>query len=366
MPAPAASHSRIYAVLHLDYRHPPNGSKDMEKHLVPNAMMTLTNVGLGYFFSAALRAVTELGIADLLADGPKSSGELAEATSTSQTHLHRTLRALAGCGLFAQNADGRFQLTTATSLLRRTHACSLRDAVLMMTNDAFLEAGIHLLDALRNGGNAFEAIHGISYFEHLQRTPTASRVFHAGMANFSNTENAPIAAAYDFSRFSSLVDVGGGYGGFLKEVLSCTPGLRGVLYETADVCKNPERLMLDGVLDCCEIVEGDFFTSVPPGADAYVLKRVLHAWNDDQCRSILRHCRDSVGENGRVLIIDAVVREDNKYSLVKGVDLLMLAASDGHERSEQEFATLLASAGLELLRVVPTPSLLSILEAAPA
>jgi hypothetical protein len=124
--------------------------------------------------------------------------------------------------------------------------------------------------------------------------------------------------------------------------------------------------MLEGVLDRCDIVEGDFFTSVPPGADAYVLKRVLHDWNDDQCRSILRHCRDSVGKNGRVLIIDAVVREDNEPSLVKGVDLLMLAASDGRERSEQEFAQLLASAGLKLLRIVPTPSLLSILEAAPA
>lgn len=338
----------------------------MEKNLMPEAMATLTNVGLGYLFSAALRAVAELGIADLLANGPRSSSELAEATSTSQTHLHRVLRALAGCGLFAQDADGRFQLTTATSLLRRTHECSLRDAVLMMTNDAFLEAGIHLLDALKNGGNAFEGIHGISYFEHLQRTPAASRVFHAGMTNFSNTENAPIAAAYDFSRFSSVVDVGGGYGGFLKEILSCTPGLRGVLYETANVCKDPELLMLAGVLDRCEIVEGDFFMSVPSGADAYVLKRVLHDWDDDQCRSILRHCRDSVSENGRVLIIDAVVCEDNEYSLVKGIDLLMLAASDGRERSEQEFASLLTSAGLQLLRVIPTPSLLSILEAAPA
>lgn len=308
----------------------------MEKNLVPDAMMALTNIGLGYFYSAALRAVAELGVADLLADGAKSSHELAAATGTSPAHLHRVLRSLAGHGLFAQDAAGRFQLTTATSLLRSSHECSLRDAVLMMTSDAFLEAGIHLLDALENGGNAFEAIHGISYFEHLQRTPAASHVFHAGMANFSNTENAPIAAAYDFSRFSSVVDVGGGYGGFLKEVLSRTPGLHGVLYETADVCKHPERLRLSGVRDRCAVVAGDFFTSVPPGADAYVLKRILHDWDDEQCRSILRRCRDAAGEDGRVLIIDAVVREDNEPSLVKGIDLLMLTASDGRERSEQE------------------------------
>lgn len=186
------------------------------------------------------------------------------------------------------------------------------------------------------------------------------------MANFSNTENAPIAAAYDFSRFAFIVDVGGGYVGFLNEILSRAPKSRGVLYETADNCTHPEHLMLADVLDRCEIVEGDFFLSVPPGTDAYVLKRVLHDWNDEQCRSILRHCRDSVSENGRVLIIDAVVCEDNEHSLVKGIDLLMLTASDGRERSEQELVSLLASAGLQLLRVIPTPSLLSILESAPA
>jgi hypothetical protein len=335
----------------------------MEKELLPAAIATLTNIGLGYFYSAALRAVTELGIADLLADGPKSSRELAEATATSPASLHRVLRALAGHGLFAQDTDGRFQLTTAASLLLRAHEHSLRDAALMMTNDAFLEAGIHLLDALKNGGNAFEAIHGLSYFAYLQQTPAAADIFHAGMANFSNTENASIAAAYDFSRFSSVVDVGGGYGGFLKEILSRTARLRGVLYETVDVCEHPERLMLADVRDRCDIVAGDFFVSVPPGADAYVLKRVLHDWSDDQCCSILRHCRDAAGENGRVLIIDAVMREDNEHSLVKGIDLLMLAASDGRERSAHEFAALLARAGLELRRVVPTPSLLSIMEA---
>jgi hypothetical protein len=141
--------------------------------------------------------------------------------------------------------------------------------------------------------------------------------------------------------------------------------LRGVLYETADVLKDPDRLMLSGVAERCEVMAGDFFHSVPAGADAYLLKRVLYDWNDDQCRQILRRCRDAMGEDGRVLIIDAVVHEDNQPSLVKGVDLLMLSASDGRERTVPELADILASAGLRLLRVVPTPSLLSILEAAP-
>ena len=337
----------------------------MQENPMVAATMTLANLGLGYFYSAALRAVAELGIADLLAEGPRTSQELAEATATHQSHLHRVLRALAGCGVFAQDADGSFQLTAAASVLRRDHACSLRDAVLMMTSDAFLEAGVHLLDAVKTGGNAFETIHGISYFEYLSRNPAASRIFHGGMANFSDTENAPIAASYDFSGFSRVVDVGGGYGGFLQEVLRRTPGLRGVLYETADVLKDPDRLMLSSVAERCEVIAGDFFHSVPAGADAYLLKRVLHDWNDDQCRHILRRCRDAMGEDGRVLIIDAVVHEDNEPSLVKGVDLLMLSASDGRERTVQELAGILRGAGLGLLRVVPTPSLLSILEAAP-
>lgn len=329
----------------------------------PEAPMTLASIGLGYFYSAALRAVAELGIADLLAECPRSPQELAEATATSPSHLHRVLRALAGCGVFAQNADGRYQLTATASLLCRDHESSLRDAVLMMTSDAFLESGVHLLDALKSGGNAFQAIHGMPFFAYLQRNPASARIFHDGMACFSDTENAPIAAAYDFSRFSRVVDVGGGYGGFLREALLRTPGLRGVLYECPEVLQ--ERLMLSGVADRCDVIAGDFFVSVPPGADAYVLKRVLHDWDDDQCRRILRHCRDAMDENGRVLIIDAVVPEDNEHSLVKGIDLLMLAASDGRERSEHELAALLAGAGMRLLRVVPTPSLLSIIEAAP-
>jgi hypothetical protein len=337
----------------------------MQDNTTVAATMTLANLGLGYFYSAALRAVAELGIADLLAEGPRTSQDLAESTATSQSHLHRVLRALAGCGVFAQDADGRFQLTAAASVLRRDHACSLRDAVLMMTSDAFLEAGVHLLHALKIGGNSFEAIHGMSYFEYLSRNQAASRIFHGGMANFSDTENVPIAASYDFSRFSRVVDVGGGYGGFLAQVLSRTPGLRGVLYETADVLKDPGRLMLSSVAERCEVIAGDFFHAVPAGSDAYLLKRVLHDWNDEQCRHILRHCRAAMSKDGRVLIIDAVVHEDNQPSLVKGVDLLMLSASDGRERTVQELADILASAGLKLLRVVPTPSLLSILEAAP-
>jgi hypothetical protein len=330
------------------------------------ASMTLVNLGLGYFYSAALRAVAELGVADLLAEGPRTSQELAEITGTSQSHLHRVLRALAGSGVFARGADGRFQLTTAATLLRRDHAGSLRDAVLMMTSDAFLEAGIHLLDALKTGGNAFESIHGISYFDYLQQDPAASRVFHGGMASFSDTENAPIAASYDFSRFARVVDVGGGYGGFLAEVLSRTPHLRGVLYETGDVLKHPERLMLSSVAERCEVVTGDFFDAVPAGADAYVLKRILHDWSDDQCRHVLRCCRDAVRDGGKVLIIDAIVREDNAHSLIKAIDLLMLCASNGRERTEHELAGILAGARLRLLRVVPTPSLLSIIEAEPA
>jgi SAM-dependent methyltransferase len=337
----------------------------MQENNMVAATMTLANLGLGYFYSAALRAVAELGIADLLADGPRTSQELAKATATSWSHLHRVLRALAGCGVFAQDADGRFRLTAAAAVLRRDQAGSLRDAVLMMTSDGFLAAGVHLLDALKTGGNAFETIHGMPYFEYLQWNPAASRIFHGGMANFAETENAPIAASYDFSRFARVVDVGGGYGGFLAEILSRTPSLRGVLYETADVLKDPERLMLSSVAERCEVIAGDFFDSVPAGADAYLLKRVLHDWDDDQCRHILRHCRDAIGEGGRVLIIDAVVHEDNEPSLVKGVDLLMLSASEGRERTEKELADILAGAGLRLLRVVPTPSLLSILEAAP-
>lgn len=346
-------------------RPPSRSATDSLIDPVSNPMACVTGIGLGYLYSAAMRAVVELRIPDLLADGPRTADELAAITATSSSHLRRVLRALAGCGLFVQSQSGRFGLTATGALLCTSHESSLRDAVLMMTSDPFLEAGIHLLDALRSGGNAFEVLRGLSFFEYLCQTPTAAQIFHAGMANFATTENAPIAATYDFSPFSRVIDVGGGYGGFLRQILVRHPHLHGVLYDTPDVVRDQRHLQLHDVSDRVTVVGGDFFTSIPSGADVCIVKRVLHDWSDQDCRRILRRCREAIDADGRILIIDALVQEDNQPSLVNGVDLLMLAASDGHERNDREFATLLASAGLALHRVIPTPSMLSIIEAVP-
>lgn len=312
----------------------------------------------GWLVSRALHAAAELGVADVLSEGAKTSAQVAAATGANAGALYRLLRMLAAYGVFEEDAAGCFKLTPIGSLLRRG---ALRDATRMI-GDADWNAYGNLVHSIRTGEPAFQHVYGVQFFDYLARNPQANARFDQGMASFSTSENSAVASAYDFGRFRKIVDVGGGRGGLIAEILKAHPSTSGVLCDQPQVVANPEYIAAAGVEARCEIVAVNIFESVPAGSDAYVLKRILHDWNDETCEPMLRRCRDAMREGGRVLAIDAVVPGGNAPHPSKDVDLLMMVLLGGKERTEPEFRQLFARSGLKLNRIIPTSSTMSIIE----
>jgi hypothetical protein len=249
--------------------------------------------------------------------------------------------------------------------LRTDAPGSIRAAVRWVTAPMHYRSAGDTLQTVLTGRPAFDDLFGSSYFDYLARNPQAGRVWDEGMACFASMENRPIAQAYAFPRGAQIVDVGGGQGGFLAEVLTANPTARGVLYDLPAVVADPRLLVAAGVRERAEAVGGDFFEFLPPGGDVYIFKRVLHDWDDATCVELLQSCRRVIPDGGRVLIIDAVIAPGNDPHAAKIVDLVMLNILRGRERTESEFAKLLTAAGFRLNRVIPTPSMLSIVEGRP-
>jgi hypothetical protein len=324
------------------------------------------NLALGYLLSRSLHVATEMGIADLVKDGPKSIEALAAITGTHRQSLHRLLRTLAAQGIFAEDDEGRFATTPAAALLQEG---VLRDGVLLcgeVTGDgSWWNAVGALRHSVMTGEPAFNRQHGRGFFDYLSEHPECARWFDRGMANFATAENPAIAAAYDFSAFAHLVDVGGGQGGLLAEILKLYPAVRGTLFDLPQVIRNPTALRELPVKQWSTL-SGDFFRSVPKGADAYVLKRILHDWSDEQCVRILRCCRAAMAHHARLVVVDAVLPPGNVAHPGKVMDILMLIFAEGRERTQQEFKALFEQADLQLTRIKTTASTLSIVEAIPA
>jgi len=308
--------------------------------------------------SRAISVAAELGIADLLRDGPRTTEELARASGAHPQYLYRLLRMLAGYRVFAEDGTGRFTLTPAAALLQTG---AFRDVSRMMS-EADWNAFGHLLHNVKTGENAFKHVHGVGFFDYLSAHPEAQERFDRGQANGTDTEDPIVASAYDFGQFKRIVDVGGGRGGLLAEILKIHASPKDVLFDQPQVIAQPDHLRAAGVLDRCETVGGNFFEFVPKGADAYVLKRIIHDWNDDICEGILRRCRDGLADGGRVLVIDAVVPPGDEPHFSKSMDLLMMVLLDGKERTEADFRELFRRAGLKLNRIVPTASLMCVVE----
>ncbi|MFP2926507.1 methyltransferase [Pyxidicoccus sp. 3LG] len=325
----------------------------------------IVDLGFGFILSGALATAAELGVADRLVQGPRSAASLAEELGVDARSLYRVLRLLASAEVFAEDDSGRFSLTPAAEYLRTEAPGSLRSAVLMLTQKIFWAPTGELTGTVRTGQNPFDRIFGKPFFDYLASDAVQGAIFHRGMSSLSDMENGPIAGAYDFTPLKRVVDVGGGHGGFLLEVLEAAPQVRGVLFDHRHVLSEA-RIAQAGFGERCELVEGDFFESVPTGADAYVLKRILHDWSDEVCVRILRNCRQAMVEHGRVLVVDTVIPPGNAPHGGKVLDVMMMASLPGRERTEEEFGKLFAQAGLRLSRVVHTPAALSITEAVAA
>jgi hypothetical protein len=335
----------------------------------PSPQEAILNLALGYLASRGLHVATELGIADVLKDGPKSIEDLARATGAHQHSLYRVLRMLAGHGVFAEEPLGQFHLTPMAAVLQVGVAGSVHDGVRMVGDLAgdgsWWTAVGRLRQSVMTGEPGFTSVHGLSFFDYLTRHPEAGTWFDRGLANFAAAENPAIVSCYDFGQFGRVVDVGGGQGGFLAEVLKVFPSVTGVLYDRPQVIQEPAYLIAAELLNRCEVIGGDFFQSVPGGGDVYVLKRILHDWGDERSIQILRRCREAMGNHARLLVVDAVVPPGNDPHPSKIMDMLMMVLVEGQERTEQEFGELFQQAGLKLTKVIPTASVLSIVEGAP-
>ncbi|UCG74281.1 MAG: hypothetical protein JSV45_07910 [Chromatiales bacterium] len=315
----------------------------------------------------AIASAAALGIADALAAGPMAVAELADHCGAKPDPLCRLLRTLAGHGIFAEDDDGRFALTDGAQPLRSDRPDSLYPLLagefpsLVWATFGELEA------AIRTGDVAFERAHGAPFFDYLAANPRANASFDRAMALVAATEHPLIAASYDFARFGTVADIGGGQGGLLAAILGRYPEVRGLLFDQPQVIDEPAELQAAGLLERCELVGGDFFASVPAGADLYLLKRILHDWDDAEAIAILRSVRAATGAGGRLAVIDAVMRPGNAPDPNKDLDLNIMALTGGRERTEAEFVALFAAAGfaLDAVRPLPPPATLSIVEARP-
>lgn len=321
---------------------------------VKSPAQRILEIAAGGWMAQAMSAAAALGVADELASGPRSAAELAKATGTHPPSLYRLLRTCADIGLFTEHGDRVFALTELGDALRSGRPGSMRNLATWvgLPEDRYTWAG--LADSVRTGLPAFEAVHGQPFFEYLRGHPGALGVFDAAMTEVSAQMIPPLVAAYDFGRFGTIVDVGGGRGIMLAAVLAACPDTRGVLYDWPDVIAGAGGPLDEaGVRDRCEVTSGDFFESVPPGGDAYLLSGVVHAWSDGPASRVLANCAAAMTGGGRVLVIDEVLPEDGQPApATKAMDLNMMVLAGGRKRSEADFAALFDRAGLRLTSVV--------------
>ena len=333
-----------------------------------NPMATLLQAAGGVLLVRAITTITELRIPDLLADAPRDAEHLANLTDAEPRALYRVMRMLAGLGYFGEDEQGLFCLTPVSELLCTGHPHSLSNLFALPWQDLSWPAYRHLPETVRSGEPGFEIAHGEQFFTHLARNPQCNQAFDDVMRLFSAPENEAIAAVCNLPPDSRVVDIAGGQGGLLATLLGKQPSLRGVLYEQAQVLDDPRELVRAGLLDRCELVGGDFFVSVPTGGDVYLLKRIVHDWDDDAALRLLSNCRAAMSGAARLLIIDAIMEPGGAPDANKTMDVSIMTLTRGRERSASELSALLAAADLKLERLIstPEPATLTIAEATAA
>lgn len=329
----------------------------------PPPEAVLTQMAFGALLTQALYVAARLGVADLLAAGPRPVAELATETGTHERSLYRVLRSLAGAGVFAEVAPKSFGLTPLAEPLRADAPGSMRSGIIFMGEQWHFNVWANMMHSVRTGRPAWGHTHGAEVFEYLAANPAHAEIFNDAMTDMSAVMAPVVVEAYDFSGFGTLADIAGGHGSLLAQILKANPNLSGVLFDVAPVVEGAGALLKrEGVAGRVERVAGDFFKSVPH-ADAYVLKHIIHDWDDERASLILRNINAAMGPGGRVLIVETVVPEGNAPHYSKVLDLEMLVSPGGIERTAEEYAALLATAGLRLSRIVPTRSPFSIVEA---
>ncbi|HUE43418.1 MAG TPA: methyltransferase [Candidatus Sulfotelmatobacter sp.] len=320
---------------------------------------------MGYMASAALYAATKLGIPDILKSGARPAGEIAKACDANEDAVYRVMRALASMGVFTESAPRTFANTPASEQLITDRADSLRPMVLWLDDKFHFDTYPELPYAMKTGQTVVEKVFGESCFGYFQKNPEESKVFNEAMTGFSRMFLPAVLDAYDFSWLNgkTLVDVGGGHGYLLTTILKKYPQIHGVVYDLDHVVAGAaEYIHAAGVGGRCAPSGGDFFASVP-ASDAYILKHIIHDWDDEKATTILRNCARAGTGKTRVILIESVVKAGNEPHFAKWLDLEMLLLPGGRERTEADFAKLLQGAGFKLSRIVATQSSMCVIEA---
>jgi hypothetical protein len=313
-------------------------------------------------------AVAHLGIPDQLAIAePQSAEQLAKAVGADTGAVARTMRALASVGVFEEREPGQYALTPIGTRLRSDVPDSMRDLFLAETDEVHRRAWDRLVDAIRSGEPQPKAVFGGGPFEYYSEHQKEGEQFGRAMQNVSALAVHGVMAKYDFSTARLIVDVGGGNGSFVRAILQQQPQARGIVFDLPYI--EPQAttsIRQDGLSSRCQFDAGDFFKAVPPGGDIYLLKMILHDWTDEESRRILASIRKAIAPNGRVLVVELLVPENNEPGFVQLMDINMLVMTGGLERTPSEFGALLADAGLRLTRTIPTGTPFGIVEGAPA
>ncbi len=352
------------AMTHAEKQH-ADASQQSDQQQRPNPMQHILQFAAGYVPSAALWIATELNIADLLRDGGKSVSELAKSTHTNEDALYRILRLLAMVGIFDETRPRQFAHTPASELLRSDAPDSMRDTVSWIADPFHFNIAGELLHSVRTGQPTIEHVTGKPVFEYFPTDALEFDRFHRAMTNLSAMAIGPVLDSYDFSSFKTVVDVAGGHAFILCSILQKYPEMEGILFDLEGVVPGAQqRIAQLGLANRCRTESGDFFKAVPNGGDLYLMKSIIHDWDDDRAVAILRNCGRALQgkRDGKIILLEFVVPPGNQPHPSKIIDIEMLMFPGGRERTADEYSQLFSKAGLRLTRIIPTKSPFSVIE----
>jgi len=344
----------------------PPPRTDHEPHEIPPPV-ALLHILSGMMTARMVQVAARLGLADMVTDSPRTSAELAAEAGTHAPTLYRLLRGLASIGIFVEDEEGRFSHTPLSTFLRSDVQGSMRDLAQMWGDDWRWNTWRELDYSIETGEKGFDHLYGTSLWEYFANdNHAAGELFGRAMTSFSEGVNMPIVSSYDFSSAGKLVDIGGAHGGFLRHILTAYPNLTATLFDLPSVIETVREQSIEPELrDRYTLVAGDFMESAPSGGDTYLMKFILHDWDDEHCIRILRNVRNAMHDGARLLIVEMVIPEANVPFFGKILDMEMLVVLGGRERTEEEFRRLLEASGFRLDRIVPTPSPFSVIEGIP-